>query len=65
MKLTKIRFSSYLIFGILLLLSGIYFFITGNILWEKVMFVSGGGQLLIFFVLTAFFNREILKKKNG
>jgi hypothetical protein len=52
-RLAKLKFWSFLIFGMLFLLAGIFFFVSGRASegTAKVLMVAGVGQLIIFYGL--------------
>jgi hypothetical protein len=61
----KIKFWSFLVFGILFLLLGVYLFASGKGSpgMNKSMIIVGTGQLVIFYVLLFILYREKLREK--
>ena len=65
--LAKLKFWSFLIFGMLFLLSGIFFFVSGkaSIDTAKVLIVAGIGQLIIFYGLLFYLHKGKLTDALG
>lgn len=61
--IAKLKFWSFLIFGILFLLAGIFFFVSGktSLGTAKVLMISGVGQLIIFYGLLFYLYNGKLK----
>ena len=66
--LAKLKFWSFLVFGILFLLAGIFFFVSGksSVTTAKTLMIAGVGQLIVFYGLLFYLYKGKLKdaKKN-
>lgn len=65
-KIGNIKLWSFLVFGFLFLIFGVYLLVSGKGSpgMIKAMVVAGTGQLVIFYVLFFLLYRERLKKKS-
>jgi hypothetical protein len=61
--LAKLKFWSFLIFGMLFLFAGIFFFVSGKASQEtaNVLMIAGVGQLIIFYGLLFYLYKGRLK----
>jgi hypothetical protein len=59
----KLKFWSFLIFGLLFLFAGIFFFVSGkaSIDTAKVLMIAGVGQLIIFYGLLLYLYKGKIK----
>ncbi len=62
---TQIKLWSFLVFGLIFLFLGVYFFVNGRSTpgVVKAMIITGAGQLIIFNILFFALNWEKLKKR--
>lgn len=63
--LAKLKFWSFLIFGLLFLFAGIFFFVSGKASEgiAEVLMIAGVGQLVIFYALLFYLYKGKLKNE--